>query len=151
MGQRGDNMAKATFKLPDDLLEKMSKLGSKYDQIIPKVLEAGAEPAIKKAKNNLSLRIGQGTKYPSESTGELLASLEISKPSQDNKGDWILRVGVPATKDSRGVSNALKAAVIEYGKSGQPPKPWLKPAKSTSKKACIAAMKEKFEKEVEKL
>ncbi|MTI84827.1 MAG: hypothetical protein FH756_13225 [Firmicutes bacterium] len=28
--------------------------------------------------------------------------------------------------------NALKAAVLEYGKSGQPPKPWLKPTKRAS-------------------
>nr|WP_307989826.1 HK97-gp10 family putative phage morphogenesis protein [uncultured Niameybacter sp.] len=144
-------MAKASFKLPDDLLEKMSKLGSQYDQIIPKVLEAGAEPASEKAKSNLALRIGQGTKHPSESTGELLASLETSKPSQNNQGDWGVRVGIPTTTDSKGVSNALKAAVIEYGKSGQPPKPWLKPAKSQSKKACIEAIKKQFDKEVERL
>ena len=144
-------MARASFKLPDDLLEKMSKLGSQYDQIIPRVLEAGAEPASEKAKSNLSLRIGQGTKYPSESTGELLASLETSKPVQNNQGDWVLRVGIPTTNDSKGVSNALKAAVIEYGKSGQPPKPWLKPAKSQSKKACIEAMKKEFDKEVDRL
>ena len=144
-------MAKASFKLPDDLLEKMSKLGSQYDQIIPKVLEEGAKPASEKAKSNLSLRIGQGTKYPSKSTGELLASLETSKPVQNNQGDWGLRVGIPTTTDSKGVSNALKAAVIEYGKFGQPPKPWLKPAKSQSKKACIEAIKKQFDKEVENL
>jgi len=40
------------------------------------------------------------------------------------------------------------AGVLEYGKSGQPPKPFLKPAKSASKKSCIEAMKAKLESEV---
>lgn len=145
------NLARTSFKMPDEFLEKLSRLNNKFDEIVPRVLQEGAEPAIKKAKSNLALRIGQGTKEPSQSTGELLASLETSKPEQNNKGDWTLRVGIPTTKDSKGVSNALKAAVIEYGKSGQPPKPWLKPSKRASKKDCIEAMKDALDKEIEKL
>ena len=41
--------------------------------------------------------------------------------------------------------------VLEYGKSGQPPKPFLKPAKVQSKEACIDAMKNKLESEMKKL
>jgi hypothetical protein len=50
-----------------------------------------------------------------------------------------------------GESNAKIANIIEYGKSGQPPKPFLKPARSASRKACIDAMKKRFEQEVENL
>lgn len=144
-------MARATFKMPDDFLEKLSKLHNQFDRIVPEVLQAGTEPIVKKAKSNLAARIGVGTKNPSESTGELIASLETTKPVQDYKGNWNLRVGIPTTKDSKGVSNALKAAVMEYGKSGQPPKPWLKPTKSATRKACIEAMKEALDKEIDKL
>ncbi|MGO1368512.1 HK97 gp10 family phage protein [Senegalia sp. (in: firmicutes)] len=144
-------MAKASFKMPEDFLKKVSGLNNKLDDIVPRVLEKGAEPAVEKAKNNLSLRIGQGTKEPSESTGELLKAIESTKPEQDNKGNWMLRVGAPKSKDSKGVSNALKAAVIEYGKSGQPPKPWLKTTKSQSRKPCIEAMKTALDKEIEKI
>ena len=126
-------MAKANFKMPDEFLKK------------------GAEPVIEKAKSNLALRIGQGTKTDSISTGELLKSLETTKPVQDKDGNWKLRVGIPTTKDQKGICNALKAAVIEYGKSGQPPKPWLKQTKRASKKACIEAMKKALDKEIEKL
>lgn len=144
-------MARAAVKMPDAFLERISKLNSRFDEIVPRVLEKGAEPVIQKAKNNLAVRIGQGTKEPSQSTGELLASLETTKPVQDAKGDWNLRVGVPTTKDSKGVSNALKAAVIEYGKSGQPPKPWLKPTKSATRKACVSAMEQALDREIERL
>ena len=36
-------MAKADVKMPDDFLLKLSKLGDKTDEIIPKVLESGGE------------------------------------------------------------------------------------------------------------
>lgn len=144
-------MARATFQMPEDFINKLSKLNDKFDVIVPRVLKEGAEPATKKAKSNLALRIGQSTKEPSQSTGELLNSLETTRPVQNYKGDWTLRVGIPTTKDSKGVSNALKAAVIEYGKSGQPPKPWLKQSKRASKRACIEAMKAALDKEIKKL
>jgi hypothetical protein len=50
-----------------------------------------------------------------------------------------------------GESNAKIANIIEYGKSGQPPKPFLKPARRTSRKACIEAMKQRFDEEVDKI
>lgn len=40
------------------------------------------------------------------------------------------------------------AGVLEYGKHGQPAKPFLKPAKSASKNDCIEAMKSALESEV---
>jgi len=58
---------------------------------------------------------------------------------------------VPTTKDSKGFSNALKAAILEYGKHGQPPKPWLKKTKTASRKACIEIMKNTLDKEIEKI
>ena len=36
-------MAKVFWKMPDDFLLKVSRLGEKTDVILPKVLEAGAE------------------------------------------------------------------------------------------------------------
>jgi len=50
---------------------------------------------------------------------------------------------------SDGGSNAKIANILEYGKHGQPPKPFMKPAKSQSKNAAIEAMKAKFESEAD--
>ena len=36
-------MAKAIMKMPEDFLMKVSKLESKTDEILPRVLESGAE------------------------------------------------------------------------------------------------------------
>lgn len=144
-------MAKVDMKMPEDFLEKISKLNDRFDEIAPKVLEAGAEPVIANARSNLSEVIGKGTKYKSRSTGELMASLGVTPAKQNRDGNWDIKVGIGNSKDSKGVSNALKAMVIEYGKSGQPAKPWLKRTKSSSRKDCINEMKAKLEKELESL
>ena len=75
---------------------KVSRLADKTDEIIPKVLEAGAEVVEDKVRSNLQ-------------------------------------------------------SVIGSGKSGQPAKPFLKPARSASKNACISAMKAKLDEEVENI
>lgn len=126
---------------------KVSRLADKTDTIIPKVLEAGAEVVESKVRSNLSSVIGSGTKLPSRSTGELLSSLGTTPALQDKNGDFNVKVGF-AEPRSDGDSNAKIATILEYGKSGQPAKPFLKPAKSSSRSAAIEAMKAKLESEV---
>lgn len=143
-------MAKVDVKLPEDFLLRVSKLAAQTDVIIPKVLEAGGEVVLDKVKSNLSSVIGSGTKYPSESTGELEGALGLTTAKQDRNGDFNVKVGF-AEPRSGGKSNAKIANIIEYGKHGQPAKPFLKPAKSTSRKTCIAAMTAKLGEEIENL
>jgi len=143
-------VAKAAFKMPEDFLLKLSRLGEKTDEIIPKVLEAGGEVVEAKVKSNLQSVIGSGTKEESRSTGELISALGVSSARQDKDGNFNVKVGFSEPR-SDGKSNAMIAGVLEYGKSGQSPKPFLKPAKSASKNACIDAMIAAFEKEVENI
>ena len=143
-------MAKATMKMPEDFLLKLSRLGEKTDEIIPKVLEAGGEVVEAKVKSNLQAVIGNGTKEESRSTGELVSALGVSSARQDKDGNFNVKVGFSEPRTD-GKSNAMIAGVLEYGKSGQSPKPFLKPAKSASKSACVDAMIAAFEKEVENI
>lgn len=143
-------MARVDVKMPDEFLERMSRLGSNFDAIAETVLEAGGEVVLEKTKSNLSSVIGSGTKYDSRSTGELESSLGLTGVKMDRNGNFNIKVGFSELR-SDGGSNAQLANIIEYGKSGQPAKPFLKPAKSASKKQCIEAMKQAFETEVEKL
>jgi len=143
-------MAKSSFKMPDDFLLKVSKLSDKTDEIIPKVLEAGGEVVKAKVKSNLQAVIGNNTKLPSRSTGELVKALGVSPAGINRDGDYDVKVGFDEPR-SDGESNAKIANIIEYGKSGQPAKPFLKPAKAASRKACIEAMKNKLDEEISKL
>ena len=140
-------MAKAAFKMPEDFLLKLSRLGEKTDEIIPKVLEAGGEVVEAKVKSNLQSVIGSGTKEESRSTGELISALGVSSARQDKDGNFNVKVGFSDPRTD-GKSNAMIAGVLEYGKSGQSPKPFLKPAKSASRNECIEAMKAALEREV---
>lgn len=143
-------MAKVEIKLPEDFLLRLSRLGDKTDEIIPKVLEAGGEVVEEKVRANLKAVIGRDTKEQSRSTGELLSALGVSPAKIDRDGDYNVKVGF-AEPRLDGRSNAMIANVLEYGKSGQPAKPFLKPAKTAVRAPCIEAMKAAFEKEVEKL
>lgn len=143
-------MAKAEVKLPEELLTRLSQLGKHSDEIAKKMLEAGGEVVLARVKSNLSGVIGKDTKYPSESTGELERSLVLSPVKLSRDGNHNIKVGFSEPR-SDGGSNAQIANIIEYGKHGQPAKPFLKPAKSASKAACIEAMKQTFEQEVSKL
>ena len=143
-------MARVDVKMPDEFLERMSRLGSNFDSIVETVLEAGGEVVLEKTKSNLASVIGSGTKYDSRSTGELESSLGLTGVKMDRNGNFNIKVGFSEPRRDGG-SNAQLANIIEYGKSGQPAKPFLKPAKSASKKQCIETMKQAFETEVEKL
>lgn len=140
-------MAKCTVKMPDELLEKLSRLGAESDAIAERVLEVGGDIVVSKVKSNLSAVIGSGVKFDSRSTGELERSLGVSPVKIDKYGNSNIKIGFTEPR-SDNESNAKIANIIEYGKSGQPAKPFLKPAKSATKTACMNAMKQKLEQEV---
>ena len=143
-------MAKVDIKMPDDFLLKISKLGSDFDPVAEKVLKAGGEVVSKRTKSNLSAVIGKGTKHESRSTGELENALGVTSVRLDRNGNHNIKIGFSEPR-SDGESNAKIANILEYGKHGQPAKPFLKPAKSASKSECISVMKSTFEEEVKKI
>ncbi len=143
-------MGSCTIKMPDDFLMKLSRLAEKTDEIVPKVLEAGAEVVESAVRSNLKSVIGSGTKEPSRSTGTLVASLGTSPAKLDKDGNYNVKIGFGDSRPD-GKSNAMLAGVIEYGKHGQPPKPFMAKAKSRSKNACISAMTAALDSEVSKV
>ncbi len=143
-------MGRCSYKLPEEFLLRVSRLGEKTDEIIPRVLEAGGEIVLEKVKSNLQSVVGRDTNYASRSTGELANALGISPAKLDREGNHNVKVGFAEPRRD-GESNAKIANIIEYGKSGQPAKPFLKPAKSATKTPCAEAMKAKLEEEIGKL
>ena len=143
-------MAKTQIKMPEELLVKLSRLGGKSDEIAAMVLEEGGRVVLEKVRSNLSSVIGSGTKYDSRSTGELINSLGMTSPKIDRDGNSNIKIGFSEPR-SDGKSSAMLAAVLEYGKHGQPPKPFLEPAKTESKNECRKVMKAVLEREVANL
>ncbi len=122
-------------------MAKLSRLEERTDDIIPKVLKAGGEVVLDRVRSNLSAVLS------GESTGELESALGLSPTKLDKNGNFNVKVGFGEPRRD-GSSNAMIANIIEYGKHGQPPKPFLKPAKSASRTPAIEAMKRKLEEEM---
>ena len=143
-------MAKVDVKMPEEFLLKLSRLGSNTDAVAEKVLEAGGQVVLQQVQRNLSSVIGSGTKYGSRSTGELEKSLGLSPVKADRDGNHNIKIGFSEPR-SDGSSNAKIANILEYGKHGQPAKPFLKPAKTSSRAECVRVMKQTLDEEVGKL
>ena len=154
-------MAKAKITLPEEFLNKCSRLGERTDDILASVLKAGGAVVLAKVKSNLRAIIGKDTKLPSKSTGELLSSLGLSPAKVDRNGIHNIKVGFNeprrrqrAAKGKRSyytATNAMVANVIEHGRHGQLARPFLKPAKSAARKPCQEAMQARLEEELNKL
>ena len=139
-------MARVTIKMPTDLMDKLAKAAEKTDAAIPKALEAGGKVVYEKMQANLHAAIGRGTKYKSRSTGKLLTALGVSPVKVNDGGNYDVKVGF---SEGRGdANNAMLANLLEYGKHGQPPKPFLKRTKSSSQAPCIAAMQSVLKEEL---
>ncbi len=140
-------MAKVKIEMPDVFLDQFAGMGNALDAAIPKALEVGGKVVLDKMKSNLRAAIGLGTKFKSRSTGKLAASLGVSPAKLDREGNLDVKVGF---SEGRGdVSNAKLANLLEYGKHGQPPKPFLKQTKSSSRKPCIEAMQAALKRELD--
>ena len=100
-------MSKIEVKMPEEFLLKLSRLGDKTDEIIPKVLEAGGEVVLARVRSNLSAVIGRGIKTKNRSTGELERSLGLS-PAKQKRGDsgWDVKVGFAEPRRGKGGSDA---------------------------------------------
>ena len=142
-------MGRCSLFLPADFILNLSRLEERTDEIIPKVLAAGGEVVLEHVRTRLRAVIGQGMKPPSRSTGELADALGVSPSRLNRNCNWDIKVGFDEPRRDGG-SNAKIANVIEHGKHGQPPRPFLKPAKIASREACIAKMKQVFEEEAGK-
>ena len=139
-------MGKVKIEMPTQWLDTIAGIGNALDAAIPKALEAGGKVVLDKMKSNLGSAIGRGTKYKSRSTGKLAAALGVSPAKPDRNGNLDIKVGF---SEGRGkVSNAMLANLLEYGKHGQPPKPFLKQTKSSSQKPCVEAMESVLKEEL---
>ncbi len=138
-------MGRITIKMPTEFMDQLAKAAEKTDAAIPKALEAGGKVVFETMKANLRSAIGRDTKYPSRSTGKLLAALGVSPVKLNDEGNYDVKVGF---SEDREVSNAKLANILEYGKHGQPPKPILKPTRRSSRRSCIEAMQAALKEEL---
>jgi len=137
-------MARFSFKAGEDYAIKLSKLATNSEEIAKKAIYEGVTIVADEIKKNL-----QGV-LSDEATGDLVESFGVTPIEKDDNGHWTARVGF-AGYDRDGTPNQLKARVIESGKSGQPKKPFVRPAVNKTRKQVVKKMEEVIEEEIRKL
>lgn len=135
--------------------ENFKALGSRLDRVTGEMALAGGKVMKEAMKKQLKSAIGKNLKVKGRSTGELLDALGVSRADVDYNGVTNVRVGFrePRKKQTKAksersygeVTNAMIANVLEYGKSGQEPRPFIRKTIRAGKKEAEAAMAKKFE------
>ena len=142
-------MAKCNVKLPEEFLRKLSTLGDRTDGVAKKALTAGGEIILDRTRANLIGVIGKDLQGPSRSTGQLVSALGLTPVRVDRNGNYNIKIGFDEYR-SDGTSNAGVANIIEFGKHGQPAKPFLTPAKRQVGNQALEKMKQIIEEEIKK-
>lgn len=142
----------------DGVMDEITRRTTKAVTKIPKMLEAGAAVLVEAQKEEAkSLEI--------EDTGDFIASIGASKVKTED-GNQYIEV-LPKGKDRKGVSNAEKGFIAEYGRtsdkhrtklnkrsasykwSSLAPRPWMAAANEKSKDAVNEAMQKVWQEDDE--
>ena len=154
-------MARFDYKLPDDLIKQFGRLGQvehvakkMIDESLP-ILRKAFQTTVEREFSSKGREVTYvkyegsfGVKYGSyKQTGALRKSLRISKAKTMRNGGFYGYVHF-AGKDEDGVSNALKAITIEYGKKGQAARPFIERIVRYAEPEILDKMQEVFNREV---
>lgn len=131
-------MAKFNVVGFDEIEKMIVSKSSKATKVASSMLSAGAEVLIEAQKQSIE-------DYDLVDKGEMKESIKATSP-RNKRGSIAVDI-YPQGRDSKGVRNATKAFVAEYGKSGQQSKPWQSVANERCYGEVHKAMRKAWEKE----
>ena len=116
----------------DEMINQMRKLGQLDGPIVAEMLDAAAEI------------IRDGWKESAERHGHVDTGAMVNSIDFPVKGDAraLYRDIYPQGNDAKGVSNAMKAFILHYGKSSKAGTYWVDEAERKAGPAAIAACQE---------
>ena len=129
----------------DELIKKFDKLGDQsFDEEVGKhMVEAATPMTVASMKSALA-----GAESGPQSTGSVAASITPTALKVNSYGAY--SVARPTGRDSKGVSNGMKAAFLEYGtKRGFAKRPWRDKAVNFVQGAAVKVMEEVLKSEME--
>ena len=134
-------MARFEMEGFDELLADMKRQGELVGEVADRMLMAGAE-AVKKEWKASAQRHGH------RDTGDMIESIGF-KGKPKTAGDIRIIEIYPQGKDRKGVRNAEKAFVLNYGKKNKAPSHWVDDADRASGEPVMQVMTEIWEKHLE--
>lgn len=105
---------------------------------VPEMVDAGADELIKAEQEEME-------RLKLVDTGDMKKSVKATKLRKTDSGGFV--EVYPQGKDRKGVSNATKAFVAQYGKSGMSARPWLTAARAKSGEKVSAAIRKVWDKQ----
>jgi len=131
-------VAKFEFSGFDEVRNAILKKSERATKAVPLMLIAGAEVLVKAQKSEIESMFSGD-----RSTGALAASIKADTV----KGDMLTKyiTVYPRGKDKKGVSNATKGFVQQYGRSNMPARPWMTAANEKAESEVQAAMRREWE------
>lgn len=134
-------MANFNVKGFDDVEKQLLQQTEKAAEVIPLMLEAGADILVKAQQEEVDRLFG----ISKRSKGDLKRSIKKGKVKSATTEATI--TVAPTGKDSKGVRNAEKGFVLEYGKHGMQPQHWMETANIKSEAAAHEKMVKVWEEE----
>lgn len=140
-------MGKLAITLPDDLMRRLDRFEAQYEDIVTEMLEEGVKPLERIALANYDRVVS------TNATGATRAQLGVTTVKRCTRGqyEFDIKFGFGDGKDKRGTPYALKGSVLEYGRSNQPPRPWLHPAVRKARAECLSIMEAVCRRRLERL
>lgn len=140
-------------QIPNALMRQLKQLEESIPDIEERMLSEGLKILEPEVKKNLQASIDKGY-----ATGELLQSVDSKIETRKSGKTGVVyfkgtskqqgyktKNGVRLRRRKKAVRNGLKAAILEYGKQGQAPRPFVRTALNSKRAAIIAAMEKEFD------
>ena len=108
----------------DDLISEMTRMGQDVGPVAEEMVDAAVD-VIRDAWKESARKHGH------EDTGAMIESIGLG-PGPKRAGDIIYRDVYPQGKDAKGVRNAEKAFILNYGKHNMPASYWVDEADEKS-------------------
>lgn len=144
-------MPKFEVKGLDAVIKQFQHIDTKTTGIVKMALYDGAAVVANEIRTGMEASLSEASWNEERRTGDLERSLYIS-PMQTKDGFTYTEIGF-AGYGADGRPNAIKAAVLNNGRSGQARTgtKFIQKAVNRAKKPCVAAMQSQFEKQLEKI
>ena len=142
-------MAKFNVVGLEDLIEDLNKEPIRVEQLAPEMLAAGAKVIGDAQKEEARAMIASGKirflDNDSRSTGDFVESIKTTRVRRQGKEAFV--DVYPQDTDRKGIRNAEKGFIAEYGTGKMPAYPWMSVANEKAHDEAVVKMQEIWNKE----
>lgn len=123
----------------DGVAAEFANIGKKISKVADAMIKAGAKECVTAWQAGIDA-------HGYVKSGDMRKSVKAGKIREANGGR--MADIYPQGTDARGVSNAMKAFILHYGKSNQPGSHWVDQVNEAAEEPVNAAMKQVYDSQI---